>query len=124
MDIFIFGIPQQTTKTNLADFLRPLMSLHGITKYDHLKTKNKGCAFLYVPNRAQGEAFLQAMSRQRVRYPGVNRKAVVFQKSNHQDGGSKIKIKQLEAQMEQLNIGNTLGIPQAMSTLQDKHELI
>jgi len=109
MDIFIAGIPPQATDADLKTFLQPLLQQYSITTFDHVKTKNKGCGFLYVPSKDQAEVFLRSMTSQRIRFPGMTRVPVTFQMSHRQDGGTKIKILQAEGQVEKLNLGTSPG---------------
>src|SRR5579871_5168092 len=117
MDIFITGIPPQATDTDLKNFLQPLLQKYSITTFDHVKTKNKGCGFLYVPSKAQAEVFLRSMSSQCIKFPGMCRFPVTFQMSNRQDGGTKIKILQAETQLKKLNLGTSSSMSiQTLST--------
>jgi hypothetical protein len=110
MDIFIAGIPPQATDTDLKNFLQPLLRQYSITTFDHVKTKNKGCGFLYVPDKTQAEAFLRSMTSQRIKFPGMYRIPVTFQMSHYQDGGTKIKILQAETQLGKLNLATSPGM--------------
>ena len=110
MDIFISGIPPQATDADLRRFLQPLLQKYSITTFNHVKTKNKGCGFLHVPSKTQAEHFLRSMSSQRIRFPGMNRIPVSFEKSHNQDGGTKIKVLQAETQLEKLNLGTDPGM--------------
>jgi len=110
MDIFVAGIPRQATDTDLKNFLQPLLEQYSITTFDHVKTKNKGCGFLYIPSKNQAEVFLRSTSSQCITFPGMRRFPVTFQMSRHQDGGAKIKISQAETRMEKLSLSTTPGM--------------
>jgi len=109
MDIFITGIPPQATDADLKRFLQPLLQQYSIATFEHVKTKNKGCGFLYVPSKDQAEVFLRSMNSRHIRFPGMRRFPVTFQKNRNQDGGTKIKILQAETQLEKLDLGTSSG---------------
>lgn len=110
MDIFISGIPPPATDTDLKNFLQPLLEQYSITTFEHVKTKNKGCGFLYIPSKTQAEVFLRSMSSKRVRFPGMYRVPVSFRMNRNQDGGDKIRILQAETQLGKLNLSISPGM--------------
>lgn len=63
MDIFVRGIPVQTTEPALREFFKPVLEEFAILVFNCKKTKNKPLAILTIADPAKAELFLKKYSQ-------------------------------------------------------------
>jgi hypothetical protein len=100
MDIHIRNIAPQMSIAELDTLLQPLLGKFDIKGHEAAKVKNKPWGLLYINDARLADTFLRE-SNGKVKWRG---RLVQFEKSNHQDGGNKVRNMKKERSKAHLTI--------------------